>query len=55
MEIIFGLLIFAVVCFAGVYVVRGFRSGLQAGLRESSGDSRPSDSEKAENTSETSK
>jgi hypothetical protein len=54
MEILFGLLIFAVVCFAGVYVVRGFRSGLQAGLQKGSGEPRGSDIEDTENSSETS-
>lgn len=45
MEILLGLLILAVVGFVGLYVVRGFKSGLQAGLREGSAKSLPQNDE----------
>jgi len=50
MEILLGLLVLAVVYFVGLYVVRGFRSGLQAGLREGSSKSPTFDTETAESS-----
>jgi|GEM_PF-2749153 hypothetical protein len=52
MEILFGLVIAAVICFAGLYVVRGFRSGLRAGLRAATGESCASDLKNAEDSQE---